>query len=34
MRGGFFLHVTQLRENRAYLSSRRIDVPWSNKDPT
>jgi hypothetical protein len=32
MRGGFFLHVTQVRENRAYLNSRRIDVPWSNKD--
>jgi len=32
MRGGFTLHVTQIRENRAYLSSRRVDVPWSNKD--
>lgn len=32
MRGGFFLHVTQVRENRAYLTSRRIDVPWSNKE--
>ena len=27
-RGGFTLHVTQVRENRAYLESRRIDVPW------
>jgi hypothetical protein len=32
MRGGFTLHVTQVRENRAYLQSRRIEVPWSNKD--
>jgi len=32
MRGGFTLHVTQVRENRAYLDSRHIDVPWSNKE--
>jgi len=32
MRGGFTLHVTQVRENRAYLDSRKIEVPWSNKD--
>ncbi|HVV00609.1 MAG TPA: alpha-2-macroglobulin family protein [Verrucomicrobiae bacterium] len=32
MRGGFLLHVMQVRENRAYLSSRRIDVPWANKE--
>jgi uncharacterized protein YfaS (alpha-2-macroglobulin family) len=32
MRGGFTLHVTQVRENRAYLSSQEVDVPWSNKD--
>jgi len=32
MRGGFTLHVTQVRENRAYLQSRHIDVPWSNKN--
>jgi hypothetical protein len=32
MRGGFTLHVTQVRENRGYLESRRIDVPWKNKD--
>jgi len=32
MRGGFTLHVTQVRENRAYRQSRHIDVPWSNKD--
>jgi uncharacterized protein YfaS (alpha-2-macroglobulin family) len=32
MRGGFTLRVTFVRENRAYLETRRIDVPWSNKD--
>jgi hypothetical protein len=32
MRGGFTIHVTQIRDNRAYLDSRRVDVPWSNKD--
>lgn len=32
MRGGFNVHVTQVRENRAYLVSRHVDVPWSNKD--
>ena len=32
MRGGFELHVTQLRENRAYLESRKIEVPWKNKE--
>ncbi len=32
MRGGFFLHVTYVRENRAYLQTRRIGVPWENKD--
>ena len=31
MRGGFTVHTTMVRENRAYLESRRIDVPWSNK---
>src|SRR5207249_2904950 len=34
MRGGFTLHVTRVRENRAYLDSRGIDVPWSNKELT
>jgi hypothetical protein len=34
MRGGFTLHVTMVRENRAYLDSHRIDVPWSNKKLT
>jgi len=32
MRGGFTLHVTQLRENRAYVESRKISVPWKNKE--
>jgi hypothetical protein len=32
MRGGFTLHVTQVRENRAYHESRHVDVPWSNKN--
>ena len=31
MRGGFTLHVTMVRENRAYFTSRHVDVPWSNK---
>ncbi len=31
MRGGFTVHVTMVRENRAYLESRRINVPWRNK---
>jgi uncharacterized protein YfaS (alpha-2-macroglobulin family) len=32
MRGGFTIHVTQVRENRGYLESRRIEVPWKNKE--
>ena len=32
MRGGFQLHVTYVRENRAYLQSRKVSVPWKNKD--
>lgn len=32
MRGGVTLHVTFVSHNRAYLESRRIDVPWSNKE--
>src|ERR1019366_7184521 len=32
MRGGFTIHVTQVRENRAYLESRKISVPWKNKE--
>lgn len=31
-RGGFTVRVTQVRENRAYTHSLRVDVPWSNKD--
>ncbi len=31
MRGGFTVRVTMVRENRAYLEQRRVDVPWSNK---
>ncbi|HTL16827.1 MAG TPA: alpha-2-macroglobulin family protein, partial [Patescibacteria group bacterium] len=32
MRGGFTLHLTQIREDRAYLDSRKIEVPWRNKE--
>jgi hypothetical protein len=32
MRGGFFVHVTCVRENRAYLQTRKVSVPWKNKD--
>jgi hypothetical protein len=32
MRGGFTLRVTMVRENRAYLESRQVEVPWSNKE--
>src|SRR5690606_19301162 len=32
LRGGFTLHVTMVRENRAYLESRRVEVPWTNKE--
>jgi hypothetical protein len=31
-RGGFFVHITYVRENRAYLESRKVNVPWKNKD--
>ncbi len=34
MRGGFTVHLTRVRENRAFLESRPVDVPWSNKDLT
>lgn len=30
-RGGFTLRVTHVRENRAYLETRTVNVPWSNK---
>jgi len=32
MRGGFTVHITQVRENRAYFHSRVVEVPWSNKE--
>jgi hypothetical protein len=31
MRGGFTVRTTYVRENRAYLTSRHVDVPWTNK---
>lgn len=31
MRGGFTVRVTYVRENRAYVESRQVAVPWSNK---
>jgi len=31
MRGGFTVRVTYVRENRAYLNERVVQVPWSNK---
>jgi hypothetical protein len=34
MRGGFTLRVTYVRENRAYINERVVDVPWSNKQLT
>lgn len=34
MRGGFNLRITTVRENRAYLEARFVDVPWSNKNLT
>ncbi|MFZ4396148.1 MAG: alpha-2-macroglobulin family protein [Kiritimatiellia bacterium] len=34
MRGGFTIRITYVRENRAYLENRVIDVPWSNKKLT
>jgi uncharacterized protein YfaS (alpha-2-macroglobulin family) len=32
MRGGFTVRVTEIRENRAYLTSHHVDVPWTNKE--
>ena len=34
MRGGFTMHVTMVRENRAFLNTRKINVPWTNKNLT
>ncbi|MFO0871977.1 MAG: alpha-2-macroglobulin family protein [Pirellulales bacterium] len=31
-RGGFTVRVTMVRENRAYLATHQVVVPWSNKD--
>ena len=32
MRGGFHVRTTMIRENRSYVNTRFIDVPWSNKE--
>ncbi|MCA9173755.1 MAG: hypothetical protein KDB14_04645 [Planctomycetales bacterium] len=34
LRGGFTFRTTTIRENRAYLHSQRVDVPWLNKSLT
>ncbi|MHC4567452.1 MAG: alpha-2-macroglobulin family protein, partial [Planctomycetota bacterium] len=34
MRGGFTLRVTFVRENRAYVNERIVEVPWTNKQLT
>ncbi len=34
MRGGFTVRITMVRENRAYLHSQHVDVPWTNKNLT
>lgn len=34
LRGGFTVRVTSVRENRAYLNERLIEVPWSNRKLT
>lgn len=34
MRGGFTVRTTMIRENRAYIQSTRVNVPWSNKELT
>lgn len=34
MRGGFTVRVTYVRENRAYLEQKHVDVPWTNKELT
>lgn len=31
LRGGFMLRVTHVQENRGYLHTRHVDVPWTNK---
>lgn len=32
MRGGFIVRFTMVRENRGYIGSRKVFVPWSNKN--
>ena len=32
MRGGLYVRITMIREGRAYLSYRKINVPWNNKN--
>jgi len=34
MRGGFTLRITYVRENRAYVNERIVNVPWTNKQLT
>jgi hypothetical protein len=34
MRGGFTLRITYVRENRAYINERIVNVPWTNKQLT
>ncbi len=34
MRGGFTVRTTMVRENRAYIQSQHVDVPWRNKQLT
>ncbi len=34
LRGGFVVRATYIRENRAYLNERIVDVPWTNKKLT
>jgi uncharacterized protein YfaS (alpha-2-macroglobulin family) len=34
MRGGFTFRITYVRENRAYINKRIVDVPWTNKQLT
>ncbi len=32
MRGGFTVRVSMIRENRAYLTTHQVTVPWTNKE--
>lgn len=31
MRGGFYVRTTMVRENRSYVTTQFVDVPWTNK---